>query len=198
MSFAAPTPVAPAPRSAPKVEADPPVDIPKPPTKAAAESTPFRPAAPEVKPAGPPVLPTPELTIPPTKTAAPLVPTDPKGLDLKPVAPADPTAPPLVIPTPKERTSQSSPVTTGGAFSVRLVPTAGPAPASPAAKRSVVFVNLSGVDVVLTVEGETAVLPARHELTATVPAEFQWRLNGGEPRDAAVPTAAPGAEVVIR
>ena len=175
------------PKSPPRVEPDPP----PPPVKPAA-ALPQEP--PTIRPPDVPPAPTPKaapLVLPPADPAAPKVPS------LNPVNPGGGDAPPFKLDPPKgSRTSGSSPV--GSGFAVRLVPAAGPPPASPDAKRAVRFVNLSGLPVVLTVEGETAELPARHELTATVPASFQWQLNGGEVREAVLPAAAPGADVVIR
>lgn len=205
---------APSPKAAPRVEADgPSTPAPKlPPAPKADPAQPFRPAVPplgappdESRPGDTPKLP--PVGVPPSPPAK-----EPSPLNLPPIgdpkvntpvepqpkaAPGgDPKLPPLTLP-PVERTSGSSPVAAREP-DVRLVPSAGDPPADPAARRAVTFVNLTAAEVVVTVGGESAVLPARHELTATVPAKFRWRLNGGAARAEEVPAAAPGAEVVIK
>lgn len=186
----------------PQVKVEPTAPKPQPEAPAA---PPFKPVVPAADKPDPPTMP--PLVIPqapapkpaaPTPAAPPPGdPTAPKGLDLKPVNPAAPEVPPLTLPPPPKETKTSYRLP-APARSARLIPAAGPAPADPTAPRKVVFVNLSRSAVVLTVGGETAVLPARHELTATVPARFRWRLDGGDERTAELPADAPGAEVVIR
>lgn len=197
---AKPTTPAPTASAPPQVKVEP--TAPKSPTETTA-APPFKPVVPATDKADPPTMPPlviPQATPPKSATptpAAPNNPTAPKGLDLKPVNPSAPEMPPLTLPSPKE-TKTSYRVPSVPVVSARLVPAAGPTPADPTAPRRVVFINLSRSAVVLTVAGETAVLPARHELTATVSARFRWRLNGGEDRVTELPAAAPGADVVIR
>lgn len=162
------------------------------PTPAFKDVTPTAPA-----PAPPtPAVPSP-LTIPSpgaTKSDAGL--TIPQ---LKPVAP-DAGVPPLTLPTPGEpstRTSQSSPIT-GARRSFDVFPVDGPAPASPAALRTVGFFNQSDRAVQLTVEGQSVTLPKGHQVSAVVPAGFKWKLDGGPEQKTDVPIAAPGLDVVIR
>ena len=128
---------------------------------------------------------------------------EPEGVKIPPVVPPlkgvpDPTVPPLAIPTPADprtSTSKSSPL--ADRPRVEVVPADG-APPADLARRSVGFFNQSDRDVRLTVEGRTITLPRRHYVTAVVPATFGWKLDDGPAEQTAIPTAAPGVEVVIR
>ena len=190
-----PAAVAPTPPKAAAVPAAPPTvmgeGVPKPPPRVEPEASPFRPAG--DKQPDPLVLPKMDVPAAPPPTPKPA---DPKGLELKPVSPGvtPPDLPPLPLTVPKEsKTSFRLPDPGPG---VRLVPAAGPPPAD--ARRRVVFVNLTGSAVRLTVDGESATLPARHELTAAVGVRFRWRLGDGESRTDEVPAAAAGLDVLIR
>ncbi len=188
--MAVPTPAVPppqpeAPRPAPRISLDP---VPAP-------SAP--PATPKSEPLQLP---------PPSPTAEPkaAVPGEAEGVKIPPLIPrlpgTDASLPPLSLPpVPNESTSRSSPL---GAkpqtAAVEVFPVDGPPPASPAMRRAIGFFNHTDRDLRLTVEGETITLPRRHQVTATAPAKFRWRIDGGPERTTEVPATSPGVEVVFR
>lgn len=98
----------------------------------------------------------------------------------------------------KTSISKASPIGEQPTWIVDVYPVDGPAPKSPGEKRSVGFYNKSNRDLLLTVNEESVILPSQHFLKATLPANSKWQIGTGEVRDLTVPTAAPGADVVIR
>lgn len=137
---------------------------------------------------------------PETKTAK-----QPEPAKRKPLisSKADSGLPPLPLLPPgpadgKKSTSKSSPLANMPRPVVDIYPVDGPPPASPAATRKVGFFNHTDRDLKLTVEGQAITLPKRHYVAAEVPASFDWTLGDGPKRQTAIPTAAPGVEVVIR
>ena len=171
-------------------------------------------------PAVPPTIvkseaPTP--TIPPTKLRlepSPIVPAIPSpavpapfGL-LDPVVPEikpsdapkipPPLVPPLSIPDLSSSTSKSSPLTGRPKSVVDIFPVDGPAPESPSSLRKVVIFNHADRDVKLTLACRSVTLPKKHSITADVPASFEWKLDDEATRTIAIPTAAPGVDIVIR
>jgi hypothetical protein len=105
---------------------------------------------------------------------------------------------PLLPPGPAKSTSKSSPLANKPRPVVDVYPVDGLPPASPSAKRKVGFFNHTDRDLKLTVEGQTVTLPKRHYISVEVPANFDWKLGDGPKQQTAIPTAAPGVEVVIR
>jgi hypothetical protein len=108
---------------------------------------------------------------------------------------------PLLPPGPingTKSTSKSSPLMNKPRPVVDIYPVEGAPPASPSVKRKVGFFNHTDRDLKLTVEGQTITLPKRHYIAAEVPANFDWKLGDGPKQHTAIPTAAPGVEVVIR
>ena len=102
--------------------------------------------------------------------------------------------PPLDLPDP-DRVARSSPIRARPAYDV--FPAAG-RPGEGVTTRAVDFTNLTGRAVTLTVEGKSATLPDRSTLSATLPAEFRWQLDGGGEVVTIVPDGAPGADVLLR
>lgn len=92
------------------------------------------------------------------------------------------------------RTSQSSPLT--GGSRVDVFPAEGKRAAN--GKHRVVFFNQSDREVMLTVEGESVRLPAKHKITAEVAGRFSWKLDRGDPRATVLPDDSCGADIVIR
>jgi hypothetical protein len=172
------------------------------------------PLVPEKKPEVAPLIP-PLVPAKPVESTPPLV---PPLVPSKPVESTPPLVPPLVPAKPVEGTPPKSSTSTGDAGFPPIIPTVstskaspiagqpvvqlitvdGPPPASPSAKRTVGFFNHTDKSIKLTVEGETVTLPSKHQVSATVPAQFSWKMDDGEMRKSEVPTAAPGLEVVIR
>ena len=115
-----------------------------------------------------------------------------------PTTPADPQFPPLKLKPPTDgdsSVSQSSPLTGANRFRADVYPLDGP---PTGAGLTAGFHNRTDRDVTITVNGETVKLPARHSVTARVPAGFAWRLDGGDERAEVVPAGSAGVEVAIR
>ena len=132
----------------------------------------------------------------------PAEPTPPKTTADKPATPAprllpatdSGDLPPLALPD-ADRIARSSPIRSRPAFEV--FPAAG-LPTEGVTTRTVDFTNLTGRVVKLTVEGKSATLPDRSTLSATLPAEFRWKLDDGGEVVTIVPDGAPGADVLLR
>jgi hypothetical protein len=60
------------------------------------------------------------------------------------------------------------------------------------------FHNRTDDPVTITLLGETMKLPSRHSISAIVPRNFQWRLDGGTEQSIEVPVGSAGVEIVIR
>lgn len=157
------------------------------------------------KTAPPPRSDTPKLELPRVPLPGAAAPAKNDDAKIPPLIPrlANPDVPPLTIPKvpvePRTKadssTSKASPLT--GTPRVDVFPVDGTPPPGPKAKRTVGFFNHTDRDLMLTVEGDTVMLPRRHYVTAEVPATFVWKMDGDE-RRTEVPAAAPGVEVVIR
>lgn len=122
----------------------------------------------------------------------------PKATDPLPtfeLPPLPPLAPAQPVSSEKPTVAKSSPLNADPVADV--YPTAGTI-ADRAAKRSVGFINKSGRDLLLTVEGKTTTLPAGQYLRVDLPATFTWQLGGDKERAVTVPDTAPGVSVVIR
>lgn len=95
--------------------------------------------------------------------------------------------------------AKASPLSGGGReVTFDVYPVDGPAPASPAARRTIGFINKSDRDLLLTIDGQMVTLPSKNVLRAELPAAVRWQVGGGEERDLKVPPTAPGVDVVIR
>lgn len=143
----------------------------------------------------------PPLPIPPAKTDAPKAeekvgapgPLPAFDIDFPKPAPAQP------VEANKPVVAKSSPLSGGGReVTVDVYPVDGPAPVSPAAKRTIGFINKSDRDLLLTIDGKMVTLPSKNVLRAELPAAVRWQVGGGEERDLTVPPTAPGVDVVIR
>lgn len=218
----APAVPSPNPTLAPKVHVEPPTPAPVKPT------TPPKPPSPgipregstgvintpaETKPAGlavptpadPSVDPKPLRVVPetiaPPKAATPAKPTDVPTLPpLVPPVPGanDPAIPPLSIPpTTPAASPRVAKYFAATEPTVDVFPVDGPIPSADAI-RTVGFFNHTDRVLQLTVGAATISLPARHSITARVPARFGWSLDDGPEQTAEVPPASPGVEVVFR
>lgn len=144
------------------------------------------------KPEPGPVKPEP-MKLEPAKPATTDKPKDPlPAFELPPLPPLAPAAP---VSSEKPTEVKSSPL--NEAVVVDVYPTAGTL-ADRAAKRSVGFINKSGRDILLTVDGKITTLPSGQYLRVDLPAKFTWQLGGEKEREVVVPDAAPGVSVVIR
>ncbi len=187
--------------SPPKVQVDPTPDAPVRPvefTPAAPSRSAAVPSVPGVGPGGlhmpPPAAGA--AHIPPTQVPMGTVPPVPDPAALAPRFPAEADGlPALGLPTLPGVTAKSSPLS-GGAR-VDIIPVDG-AQAVGAATRTVGFFNLTDRNVILTVEGHTVSLPAKHQIAATVPAGFRWKFGDGDEQKTTVPAGAAGVEVVLR
>ncbi len=64
--------------------------------------------------------------------------------------------------------------------------------------KQVVFVNKSGRDVLLTVDGKTTTLPTKNVLKIEAGAKIVWQVGGEAERTDSVPAESNGLDVVIR
>jgi hypothetical protein len=72
--------------------------------------------------------------------------------------------------------------------------------AAPAAgdRCAVMFWNLSGQGLTLTVDGQTRSLPAGQSLRLDLKRDFAWSVTGRQPERQQVPAQESGVEIVIR
>ena len=98
----------------------------------------------------------------------------------------------------KTSVSKASPIAAERDSRFDLFPVDGAAPASPTAKRLVGFINKSAKDVLLTVDGQSVVLPAKTLIRAELPAKFTWQLGTDDERKETVGSTSPGLDIVIR
>lgn len=164
--------------------------------------------------------------VPPTKTDLPpfdfVPPVKPSPDDTKPVKPQPESPKPLppVVPAKKDEAPkppdkvpafdldipkvdapaqpvEAKKVAVGGevASVVEVFPREGGAAG---AKRGVTFVNKSGRDILLTVDGQTTTLPSKTVLKVDLPAAFKWQIGGEPVREVKVPDGSSGVDVVIR
>ncbi len=153
---------------------------------------PTPPALPKLSfpPAGEPRL---EPTVP-ERTPNPAPKSDTGGLPKMELPSLD--NPPLAVPKAVE--VKSSPLSGGRKeLPYELFPVAG-AVSGLDAKRAVTFHNFSGRDLLLTIDGKTVTLPAKHTLAGTVGEKFKLQIGAREEFEVTVPAGAPGAEVVLR
>ncbi len=197
----------------PKPETPAPQPQPKPATPEPAPKLPgFElPVIPEKKPKSPGAdLQLPE---PPTATLPKL---ELPGLELpnqnapiKPVAAELPALPKLELPgldspaaqpvEAKKQIVNASPLSAkANAGQYDIFPVEGEAPKSPTAPRAIGFVNKSERDILLTVEGQSVVLPAKTIIRTPLPPKFTWQLGGDTEHTEIVPSQASGLDIVIR
>jgi hypothetical protein len=98
----------------------------------------------------------------------------------------------------KTSVSKASPLAAERESRFDLFPVDGAAPASPTAKRMIGFINKSAKDVLLTVDGQSVVLPAKSLIRAELPAKFTWQLGTDDERKETVGSTSPGLDIVIR
>jgi hypothetical protein len=98
----------------------------------------------------------------------------------------------------KTSVSKASPIAAERESRFDLFPVDGAAPASPTAKRLIGFINKSAKDVLLTVDGQSVVLPAKTVIRAELPAKFTWQLGTDDERKETVGNTSPGLDIVIR
>ena len=98
----------------------------------------------------------------------------------------------------KRSVSKSSPLAAERASTVDVYPVDGAAPSSPTAKRAIGFINKSGRDLLLTIDGRSVILPAKNVLRTDLTATFKWQIGGEQERSESVPMASPGLDIVIR
>jgi len=134
----------------------------------------------------------------------------PKLLDqAKPDAAAKPTRPEIPtfeIPLPmsqpveanKKQVTQASPLNAERNNRVDIYTVEGEAPSSPTAKRVVGFINKSARDVLLTVDGQSVVLPAKNLIRAELPASFTWQIGGEAAKSQVIGSTVAGLDIVIR
>jgi hypothetical protein len=163
-------------------------------------------------PAPAPMLPKlslPETTPPPTPNPTPAKDSNPIEVKPTPVAPEKalpklelpnldlPSAPPLAV--PKEVEVKSSPIAAEKTpVAIELFPKDGAVPGDPSEKRIVTFHNFSGRDLILTIDGKSYTLPAKHTVEGKLNPQFTLRVGLGEEQDVKLPASAPGAEIVLK
>ncbi len=98
----------------------------------------------------------------------------------------------------KTSISKASPLAAERESRFDVFPVDGAAPSSPAAKRMIGFINKSARDVLLTVDGQSVVLPAKTLIRAELPAKFTWQIGTDDERKEAVGNTSPGIDIVIR
>ena len=98
----------------------------------------------------------------------------------------------------KTSVSKASPIAAERESRFDVFPVDGAAPASPTAKRQIGFINKSARDVLLTVDGQSVVLPASMAIRTELPAKFTWQLGTDDERKEAVGNTCPGLDIVIR
>ncbi|CAN5498129.1 hypothetical protein BH11PLA2_BH11PLA2_03280 [soil metagenome] len=69
---------------------------------------------------------------------------------------------------------------------------------TPNGSHTIAFKNTTERDVTLIVHGQTLTLAAKHQVTATVPAAFRWKLGGEALTDVKVPASVAAYEVTIK
>jgi hypothetical protein len=137
-----------------------------------------------------------------TETVVPVLPAYPAPVPSVPLAvptPAPPstqpavplqTAPPPLAPAPGVSESRSGTVGPATSTSRYLTPTG--------ERVSVAFWNLSGRDVVLTVDGETRLVPRGQNWRLELGRAFSWQMDGKAEQLEWVPAGKTTVELVIR
>jgi hypothetical protein len=173
-------PVPPAKTDLPGFDLVPPIgDLPKPTPE---KNEPVKPQPETPKPL-PPIVPVKEAPKTPEKLPA-------FEIDIpKPDAPAQP------VEANKPTVAKSSPLANERVSEVEVFRRDGTAVGG---KRGVSFVNKSGRDILLTVDGQTTTLPSKTVLKVDLPAAFKWQIGGEKERSETVPDGSSGVDVVIR
>lgn len=105
--------------------------------------------------------------------------------------------PPLAV--PREVEVKSSPIhAEKHSAAYEMFPVVGNAPVNPDEKRIVTFYNFSGRELMLTINGKTYNLPAKHTIEGKLGTQFKMRIGAGEDHEVNVPMSATGADVVLK
>jgi hypothetical protein len=137
--------------------------------------------------------PTPPVAAAPSRLYATPAPAPPSGTAEPPLAPGRSSAEP---PRPGVNVQSESRKVSAGLYDTYFVGSPGGRAAGD--RCAVMFWNLSGRDMTLTVDGRTVSLPARQSLRLDLRRDFTWGVLGREPQRQQVPETEGGLEVVIR
>ena len=135
-----------------------------------------------------------EADLPPLGEKLPAQPEPKSGEKPKDAKPSfDFDIPKPAQPTEANKTTvRSSPLADARLTAADVYPRTGPGP------KTVVFVNKSGRDVLLTVGGTTTTLPSKTVLTVDAGAKIVWQVGGEAERTETLPADGGGLDVVIR